>query len=68
MEQALNPLKQSRTNLAKLIEEDELKPLIDSVFPFSEEGLREAHEKSQTGHAKGKIVIEIVKVKDKKEK
>ena len=50
------------------MEEDELKPLIDSVFPFSEEGLREAHEKSQTGHAKGKIVIEIVKVKDKKEK
>ena len=64
----LEPNGNELAELAKLMEEDELKPLIDSVFPFSEEGLREAHEKSQTGHAKGKIVIEIVKVKDKKEK
>mgnify|MGYP001197155719 CR=1 FL=1 len=47
--------------LGKMIEDGRLKPLIDTVLPFSEEGLKKAHERSESGHAKGKIVIEVVK-------
>lgn len=62
----LEPNGSELVELAKLMEEDKLKPLIDSVYPFSAESLREAHEKSETGHAKGKMVIEIVKEKEEK--
>ncbi|HET6872863.1 MAG TPA: NADP-dependent oxidoreductase [Sporolactobacillaceae bacterium] len=57
----LNPNGEQLAKLAEMMDEGELKPLIDSVLPFSEEGLKKAHEVSETGHAKGKIVIEIVK-------
>ncbi|WP_017186128.1 NADP-dependent oxidoreductase [Alkalibacillus haloalkaliphilus] len=45
--------------LAQLMEDGKLKPIIGHTFPFSEQGLKEAHELSETHHAKGKIVIEI---------
>ncbi|MGV3487934.1 MAG: NADP-dependent oxidoreductase [Tuberibacillus sp.] len=61
----LNPSGEQLGELAKMMEEGELKPLIDSVHPFSEEGMRKAHEISESGHAKGKIVIEIVKEDNK---
>lgn len=60
----LEPNGEELSELAKLMEEDELKPLIDSILPFSEDGLQKAHEISETGHAKGKIVIEVVKDKN----
>ena len=44
--------------IAKLIDERTVRVLIDSVFPLSE--TRAAHDKSQTGRAKGKIVLEVV--------
>lgn len=55
----LEPNGEQLTKLAKLMEEGELKPLIDKVFDFSEDGLRDAHELSETGHAKGKIIIKV---------
>jgi NADPH:quinone reductase-like Zn-dependent oxidoreductase len=61
----LEPNGEQLAELAEMMEEDELKPLIDSVQPFSEEGLKRAHEISETGHAKGKIVIEMVKEDNK---
>jgi NADPH:quinone reductase-like Zn-dependent oxidoreductase len=36
----------------------QLKPLIDSVFTFDQ--LKEAYYKMKAGHARGKIVIEMV--------
>jgi NADPH:quinone reductase-like Zn-dependent oxidoreductase len=36
----------------------QLKPLIDSVFTFDQ--LKEAYYKLKAGHARGKIVIEMV--------
>lgn len=44
--------------LAELVRNNDLKVVIDSVFPLTTEGLRSAHERSETGHAHGKIVIE----------
>ena len=60
----LEPNGEQLAVLAKMIEEEELKPIVGHVLPFSEEGLQKAHEISETHHAKGKIVIEIKKDKE----
>jgi NADPH:quinone reductase-like Zn-dependent oxidoreductase len=44
-------------NLCRLINEKKLIPLIDRVFTLEE--IAEAHAYSETGHARGKIVIKI---------
>lgn len=44
--------------IAQLIDAGTVQVLIDSVFPLSE--TRAAHEKSQAGRAKGKIVLEVI--------
>ena len=55
----LNPNGKDLKKLAGFLESGELKPLVGHIFEFNEEGLREAHELSQSHHAKGKIVIKI---------
>ncbi|WP_078393509.1 NADP-dependent oxidoreductase [Shouchella patagoniensis] len=45
--------------LASLIEESQVRVVIDKTFSFGEKGLRDAHAESETGHASGKIVIEF---------
>ncbi|MEB7367633.1 MULTISPECIES: NADP-dependent oxidoreductase [Staphylococcus] len=47
------------SEIAELLENGEVKPVIGHTLSLSEEGLREAHELSETHHAKGKIVIKI---------
>lgn len=46
-------------DLAEMMKNKTLKPVVGSVFPFSEQGLKDAHELSETHHARGKIVIEV---------
>lgn len=43
--------------LAELITTDQLIPIIGQKFPLTAEGVREAHKLSESGHAKGKIVV-----------
>lgn len=43
--------------IANLIEEGEIKPVIDKVFPFHD--TQKALELSEQGHAQGKIVVKI---------
>jgi len=38
---------------------DELTVVMDEVFPFSEEGIKEAHDRIESGHAAGKIVVKV---------
>lgn len=45
------------TELAKLVDSGKLKPIVETVLPLSE--ARRAHELSQTGHTRGKIVLEV---------
>ena len=45
--------------LAEMMKNESLKPVVGTVFPFSEQGLKDAHELSETHHARGKIVIEV---------
>ena len=45
--------------LASLLEQGRLKPAQLETFPFSERGIRNAQELSESGHTKGKIVIKM---------
>ena len=45
--------------LASLMEQGRLKPAQLETFPFSENGVRNAQELSESGHTKGKIVIKM---------
>ncbi len=45
------------TYLAGLIEQGKLRPVLQEVFPLDD--VRAAHEASETGHARGKVVVEI---------
>jgi len=47
-------------HISKLLEEKTIRPIVGQVFEFSERGLRATHELSETHHAKGKIVINII--------
>ncbi|MCA1020825.1 NADP-dependent oxidoreductase [Halobacillus litoralis] len=55
----LEPDGEQLSKLSKMMEEGKLKSVIGHELPFSQEGLREAHEVSETHHAKGKIVIKM---------
>ncbi len=43
--------------IAKLIDADKLKPVVETILPLAE--ARRAHELSETGHARGKIVLKV---------
>lgn len=45
------------SHLAQLIEDNEIKPVIDRTYAFSE--TQEAYDYLQKGHAKGKVVIKV---------
>ncbi|WP_225000276.1 NAD(P)-dependent alcohol dehydrogenase [Cesiribacter sp. SM1] len=45
------------SELRTLIDDGQIKPFIDSVFPL--EDIDEAHRKSEEGHASGKIVVSL---------
>lgn len=45
--------------LGELLEKGIVKPQVGHVFDFSAKALQEAHELSETHHAKGKIVIKV---------
>lgn len=51
----------SCVQLCKLITEGKLKPTIDTVFPLA--AAAEAHEKAETGHVRGKLVLHVADLK-----
>jgi NADPH:quinone reductase-like Zn-dependent oxidoreductase len=52
-----SPNGSSLAEIAKLIDSGMLKPTIDRVLPLSE--ARRAHELSESGHVRGKIVLRV---------
>ncbi|ARI75968.1 NADP-dependent oxidoreductase [Halobacillus mangrovi] len=55
----LEPSGEKLSKLADLMENGKLTSVIGHRFPLTEDGLKEAHEISESHHAKGKIVISI---------
>lgn len=51
----LNPQHDDLSELNRLIEENRLKSVIDSTYPL--EDIADAHERSEGGHSRGKIII-----------
>lgn len=55
----LTPNGKQLGELGELLEKEIIKPQVGHVFDFSAAALQEAHELSETHHAKGKIVIKV---------
>ena len=53
----MHPSGEQLRTITNLIEEQEIKPVIDKVFPFHD--TQKALEYSEEGHAKGKVVVKI---------
>ena len=51
----LAPKRRDLEELARLVEEGTLRPVIGEVFPL--DAIREAHVRMQSGHVRGKIVV-----------
>jgi len=54
----VQPSSDDLARIAELIDAGSVRVIIDSVFPLSQ--VRAAHAKSQTGRARGKIVLEVI--------
>jgi len=55
----VKPDGQELAQISKLIDEGHVKPFVSYVFPLAE--VAKAHEQSESGHTRGKIVLEVVK-------
>ncbi|TLS37577.1 NADP-dependent oxidoreductase [Pseudalkalibacillus caeni] len=55
----LEPNGSQLQEIADLMEKRAVKPNVGHTFKFSESGLQQAHELSESHHAKGKIVISV---------
>ncbi|NGP45235.1 NADP-dependent oxidoreductase [Bacillaceae bacterium SIJ1] len=53
----LQPNGEQLKELGKFLENGTLRPLIAETFELSSEGVQKAHALSETGHARGKIII-----------
>ncbi|SFD47820.1 NADPH:quinone reductase [Bacillus sp. OV194] len=56
----LDPDGDQLAEIGKLIEEGKIKPFVGETFPLTQEGVRKAHELSESHHAKGKIIIQVI--------
>ena len=54
----VKPSAQQLRQLAELIDAGTLKPVVETVLPLAE--ARQAHELSQRGHTRGKLVLQVV--------
>jgi len=55
----VKPESNELAQIAQLIDEGHVKPIVSHVFPLAE--VAKAHEQSESGHTRGKIVLEVVK-------
>jgi NADPH:quinone reductase-like Zn-dependent oxidoreductase len=54
---AVMPVHSDLAEIAKLIDDGKVKPVVETVLPLRE--ARRAHELSETQHARGKIVLKV---------
>lgn len=54
----VQPNVEQLTEIAKLVDSGKLRPVVETVLPLAE--ARRAHELSQTGHTRGKIVLRVI--------
>jgi NADPH:quinone reductase-like Zn-dependent oxidoreductase len=54
----VHPSSEQLVQIARLIDEDRVRPIVDTAFPLTD--ARKAHELSESGHVRGKVVLRIV--------
>lgn len=55
----LEPNGKQLSQIAELLDSKKVKSIVGEIFPLTEQGVKDAHELSETHHAKGKIVIRM---------
>ena len=45
--------------IGRLIDRKQIKPIVDSVWNFDDEGIKGAYQRIMTGHAAGKVIVKI---------
>ncbi len=55
----LNPNGEQLKELARLLAEERLKPVVGETFPLNEKGVKNAHVLSESSHARGKIILKV---------
>ena len=55
----MNVTEEEVQNVGRLIDQREIKPVLDSVWEFTNEGVKDAYTKLMTVHARGEVVIKI---------
>lgn len=56
---SMKPTKDALDQLHDWLVERKLKPVISDVIPFKEESVKEAHNQSEAGHVRGKLIIKM---------
>lgn len=56
---SMSPTGERLHQIAELLKNEDIKPLVTQIYSFTEDGVRKAHEQSESGHTRGKIVIEV---------
>lgn len=56
---SVRPTKMALEALNEMLNKRILKPIVSQVFPFTEENVRKAHELSEMGHVRGKLIIRM---------
>ena len=53
------PAKEDLKVITGMIEKKEIKPIVDSVWSFDDEGVRKGYQRVISGHPAGKVVVKI---------
>lgn len=56
---SMRPTKEGLETLNEWLTSKKLKPVISEIYPFNEKAVQAAHEKSESGHVRGKLILKI---------
>ena len=56
---SMQPTGDRLKELTKLLAENKLVPVVTKEYPFTDDGVKEAHIQSQSGHTRGKLVVKV---------
>jgi reticulon-4-interacting protein 1, mitochondrial len=55
----MNVSKVGLTKIGNMVDREEIRPVVDSVWEFNDEGVKGAYSKIMSGHARGKVIVKI---------
>lgn len=56
---SMQPTGDRLKELTTLLAENKLVPVVTKEYPFTDDGVKEAHIQSQSGHTRGKLVVKV---------